>query len=169
MKILAGKYKGISIYTSKNTDFRPTQSKVRKSLFDILGDLSGLKVIDLFSGTGILGFEAASRGAAQVDFVEQDRNRVKYLVQNIKKFDERDFTVHRSDAKRFIMNNSDLFDLILADPPYGQKDLNLLVAECKNKLNSGGRLVLETSVKDAIVESDRDRIFGNTRLSFWSK
>ncbi len=168
MQILAGRYKGVSIQTSAKYDYRPTQSKVRKSLFDILGDLSHKTVIDLFAGSGILGFEALSRMAKSVIFVETNINLVQLLYKNSLKFDKQSCTIKKMDAYKYI-NKKQSVDLILVDPPYGQKDLNLLVKLCLNMLNSGGTLVLETSIKDEIIEADNERIYGSTRLSFWRK
>lgn len=168
MQILAGIYKGVSIQTSAKYDYRPTQSKVRKSLFDILGDLSDKIVIDLFAGSGILGFEALSRMAKSVTFVETNNNLVQLLYKNSLKFDEQRCTIKKMNAYKYIKEKHSA-DLILVDPPYGQKDLNLLVGLCINMLNSGGTLVLETSIKDEIVEADNERIYGSTKLSFWRK
>ena len=72
MRILSGIYKGIDIKTSSKQNYRPTQTKIRKSIFDSLGSLSQCSVLDLFAGTGILGFESASRGASSVVFVEKN-------------------------------------------------------------------------------------------------
>jgi 16S rRNA (guanine966-N2)-methyltransferase len=168
MQILAGRYKGVSIQTSAKYDYRPTQSKVRKSLFEILGDLNGKTVIDLFAGSGILGFEALSRMAKSVIFVETNNNLVQLIYKNSLKFDEQICTIMRIDVYKYI-NKKQSVDLILVDPPYGQKDLNLLVKLCLNMLNPGGTLVLETSIKDEIMEADNERIYGRTRLSFWRK
>jgi 16S rRNA (guanine966-N2)-methyltransferase len=168
MQILAGRYKGVSIQTSAKYEYRPTQSKVRKSLFDILGDLSDKTVIDLFAGSGILGFEALSRMAKSVVFVETNKNLVQLLYKNRIKIDEQNCYIKKIDAYKFIKEDH-LVDLILADPPYGQKDLNLLIEFCLNMLNPGGILVLETSIDDQHIRGDSERIYGSTRLSFWSK
>ena len=72
MKILSGQYKGLEIKTDKSLSYRPTSSRVRKSIFDILGSLQKLSVLDIFAGSGILGFEAASRGATKVSFVDNN-------------------------------------------------------------------------------------------------
>jgi len=168
MQILAGRYKGVNIQTSAKYEYRPTQSKVRKSLFDILGDLSNKTVIDLFAGSGILGFEALSRMAKSVIFVETNKNLVQLLYKNRIKIDELNCTVKKIDAYKFIKEKH-FVDLILVDPPYGQKDLNLLIELCLNMLNPGGILVLETSIKDQHISGDSERIYGSTKLSFWSK
>ena len=168
MQILAGRYKGISIRTTAKNKYRPTQSKVRKSLFDILGDLSGQTVADLFAGTGILGFEAVSRGAKAVTFVESDHQIIKYLYDNIKKVDANICTVRKVNVFKFI-NEKQTFDLILSDPPYGQNNLDLLIDNCKNMLNPNGIFVLESAKSDQHVKADEERIYGSTRLSFWRK
>ena len=141
---------------------------MRKSLFDILGELKDKTVIDLFAGSGILGFEALSRMAKSVIFVESNRNLVEILHKNCFKIGTQKCTIKRMDAYKFLREKHRA-DLILVDPPYGQKDLNLLIKLCLNMLNSGGLLVLETSVKDGHLGADNERIYGSTRLSFWRK
>ncbi len=166
MQILAGRYKGISIQTSAKYKYRPTQSKVRKSLFDILGDLTDKTVIDLFAGSGILGFEALSRMARSVIFVETNKNLVQLLYKNCLQIDQQNCIIKRMDAYKFLKEKRSV-DLIMVDPPYGQKALNLLIELCLNMLNPNGILVLETSTKDEHINADDERIFGSTRLSFW--
>ena len=168
MQILAGIYKGVSIQTSAKYNYRPTQSKVRKSLFDILGDLSDKTVIDLFAGSGILGFEALSRLAKNVIFVENNKYLVQLLYKNRIKIDEVKCTIKKMDVYNFI-KESHFADLILVDPPYGQKDLNLLIDLCLNMLNPNGTLVLETSIKDLHLSGNSERNYGSTKLSFWRK
>ena len=168
MQILAGKHKGVSIQTSAKYNYRPTQSRVRKSLFDILGDLTGLSVVELFAGSGILGFEALSRGAEDVTFVELNSHLVKLLYKNKEKINTDKCNIRKMDVFNFI-NEKHKYDLILGDPPYGQKELNLLIKSCLKMLNPDGLLVLETSTKDMHTSADRERIYGSTKLSFWSK
>ena len=168
MHILAGKHKGVSIQTSAKYNYRPTQSRVRKSLFDILGDLTGLSVVDLFAGSGILGFEALSRGAEEVTFIESNPQLVKLLYNNKDKINPEKCIVKKMDVFNFIDDNRK-YDIILGDPPYGQKGLNLLIESCLKMLNPNGLLVLETSTKDKHTSADRERIYGSTKLSFWSK
>ena len=166
MQILAGIYKGVRIQTSPKQNYRPTQSKVRKSLFDILGDLTGKSVVDLYAGSGILGFEALSRGASDITFVETNIELSNLLHRNCAKFDTKYFNVWKSDVRKFLKRGQ-TFDVIIADPPYGQKDLDLLVDMCKNMLNDEGIFVLESSTKDEHIIADRIKTYGNTRLQFW--
>ena len=117
MRILSGIYKGIHIKTSSKQNYRPTQTKVRKSIFDSLGSLSQCSVLDLFSGTGILGFESASRGASSVVFVEKNLFIYRMLKTNATLYPYTNFSIKRNDAMQFL-ENSKSFDLIIADPPY---------------------------------------------------
>ena len=81
MKILSGTYKGIRIETTKSASYRPTKSRVRKSIFDILSPFHYSNILDLYSGSGILGFESASRGAASVTFVENNFKNINSILQ----------------------------------------------------------------------------------------
>jgi len=165
---LAGKFKGAQIQTRSNLNYRPTQSKIRKSLFDTLGDLSGKKVVDLFSGSGILGFEALSRGARFVTFVEKNKNQIRVLKINCKKNDFNDCKILKMDAVEYL-KKGDKTDIILADPPYGQTELNLLIDLSLQNLNKDGLFVLETSKRAGFLNADREKFYGSTRLSFWKK
>ena len=93
MKILGGQYKGLNIDTSKITSYRPTQARVRKSIFDILTPFTYSNVLDLYSGSGILGFESASRGAESITFVEIDHKAINLLIKNKNKFSNHIFHI----------------------------------------------------------------------------
>ena len=83
IKIIAGKYKGRKLLQVPKTNVRPTQAVVRKSMFDILGNLSNLDVLDLYSGVGTLGIESISRGAKSLVSVEKERFTYKVLIENL--------------------------------------------------------------------------------------
>ena len=85
--VIAGKYKGRKLFDVKNLHVRPTQAKVRKSIFQILEPFDGLEVLDLYAGVGTLGIEAMSRGASRVVFVEKNRIVFKVLQKNIDLFE----------------------------------------------------------------------------------
>ena len=95
MRILAGRFKGRSIKTISSTSYRPTQSRIRKSLFDILGPLNGLSFLDLYAGSGIIVFEAASRGSDNVAFVENDYTTIKLLHENVQNFEKNIFSINK--------------------------------------------------------------------------
>ena len=131
MRILSGIYKGIHIKTSSKQNYRPTQTKVRKSIFDSLRSLSQRSVLDLFSGTGILGFESASRGASSVVFVEKNLFIYRMLKINSTLFPNTNFSINRNDAIQFL-ENSQSYDLIIADPPYNHFNRNYFHTRSSN-------------------------------------
>ena len=169
MNILAGRFKGQNIRTSAKASYRPTTSRVRKSIFDILGDLEGCSVLDLFAGSGILGFEAASRGAAAVTFVDNDRRNVQLIHVNSKML--QDQVEVKVGCKEWIcyLRVRHEYDIIFADPPYGKIDIAKLAEKCLTTLLNNGRFVLETSSRESIPVGGRSKRFGDTLVTIWTK
>lgn len=130
MRIVAGAYRGRAIAAPPGRDTRPTQDRVRQALFDVLGhadwapDLEGARVIDLFAGSGALGLEALSRGAAFALFVETDEAARGAIRDNTEALDLFGRTrLHRRDATDLgarPASTGPAFDLAFLDPPYGQ-------------------------------------------------
>ncbi|NOZ74993.1 MAG: methyltransferase [FCB group bacterium] len=171
MRILSGQYKGIQIGPGLGKGVRPTQSRVRKSLFDILGPLDQVHFVDLFSGTGIIGFEAASRGADPVHFVENHRKRLEQIRVTAEKFSKTQFRFFAEDTFHYL-NSSHYADIIFADPPYRLLDFRekeSLIKLSLEKLSSEGRFILESHGKDTDFHCDQIRTYGDTRLMIWTK
>ena len=166
MKILSGLYKSRSVKTIQNASYRPTVSRVRKSLFDILGPLNGLDILDLFAGSGILGFEAMSRGGSFVTFIENNASSALLIQQNAAALGV-ECSVRKTDVIDYLQSCPQ-FDLIFADPPYGKIELQSLVELCLINLNNGGRLVLESSKHDAELSGGKIKQYGDTRLTFFT-
>ncbi len=116
MRITGGKYRGRRVQCPPGI-IRPAMDRMRESLFSILGSLEGDSFLDLFSGSGLVGIEAASRGANPVTLVEMDRRKGPVIRKNLEFVDE---TVRLvlSDAKRYIKGNHGPFSIIYADPPF---------------------------------------------------
>jgi len=173
MQILAGQYKGRRIVTLPRLSYRPTQSRIRKSLFDIVGGLEGKIVLDLYAGSGILGFEAASRGAEEITFVENNPDMVRLLYKNQNLFKNTNFFIKKIDAVTFL-NSCGTYDLILADPPYenfspGYKiDGKSLVDLCLTKVKLHGQFILEMPSKIDLTGT-REKKYGDTKLVFWNQ
>ena len=169
MNILSGRYKGIEIKTSKSLSYRPTSSKVRKSIFDILGNLQGLSVLDIFAGSGILGFEAASRGASILTFVDNNRKVIKLIKENSHKLNnEVKSYVCCSQWDRFLKQKNQ-YDIIFADPPYGKIDIDQLTKKCFSSLLNNGRFILESSKRDNIPPGGVSKNYGDTIVTIWTK
>ena len=128
---------------------RPTPDRVREALFSMLGSrgaVEGARVLDLFAGTGALGLEALSRGAASAVFVENGRAGQRLIAENIAKLDARHLThVLRSDATRLGALPPPLFDLVFLDPPYGKGLGAPALAAARGSLAPGALIVWEES------------------------
>ncbi len=144
-------------------NLRPTSSKVRQALFNILFDISDLNFLDLFAGTGEIGLTALKKGAKHVTFVEIDRRR----CSDIKKKAPKGSKVVCSDALKFLRNyKGKPFDIIFADPPYDYKLYNELIKEALKHLSEGGVFILEHRADKHFNSKDEKR-YGDTILSFW--
>ena len=166
MKINSGIFRNSSIEILKNSSFRPTTSICRKSFFDTIGPLSEKSFLDIFAGSGIIGFEAASRGAKNVTFVEINKRYLNKIISNSKNFDYDQFNFMARDAHRFI-KKSENFDIIFADPPYELYDLDIFIENALKKLNKGGMLIIESSSKETLEGFDKIAKFGDTNLLYW--
>ncbi len=122
MRVIAGLYKGRTLTTVSDLSVRPATDRVKQTLFDVLStrlDLDGASVLDLFAGSGALGIEALSRGAARVVFVENNRHAVEHIVQNARKVGCEDaIEVEITDSMDYLESAKETYDLIFADPPY---------------------------------------------------
>jgi len=118
MRVITGEYKGRRLHVPRGTSVRPTPERVREALFSILGErVDGARVLDLFAGSGALGIEALSRGAARATFVDDDPRAVDAIARNLTEIGA-DGEVKRRDALAFLAQTQARFDLVFADPPY---------------------------------------------------
>ena len=123
---------------------RPTPDRVRETLFNWLGqDLEGLSCLDLFSGTGALGFEALSRGASRTVMVEQSLPAYKSLLENKNMLNAQGAEIVHRDALQFLPRNAEHFDVIFLDPPFDQGWLPKLLPQLASHLNPGGVVYVE--------------------------
>lgn len=154
MRIVAGKFKGRVIKFPNSKLVRPTTDKTKESIFNYLIhsiDFDGIKVCDIYAGSGSLGLEALSRGAAEVHFVEKDFHVSKMLQENISSLHVDDeCKIFRMDAVRFSkITDHDNYNLILADPPFFKDDIHLVVKNIleNNFLTEEGILLVERSIQ----------------------
>ena len=125
MKIIAGMYKGFCLNTFSGKDIRPTPSKVREAIFDMLGpSIVESDFLDIFAGTGAIGIEAFSRGAKQVTFVEINQRSIRLIKQNLLKIYHEDFSdIIKNDFHKALKRLSEQkrrYDIIFLDPPYNK-------------------------------------------------
>ena len=168
ISLIAGKYKGNKLYQFRNNQVRPTQAKIRKSVFQILEPFHGLVVLDLYAGVGTLGLEALSRGAAQVIFVEKDRRVYSILEKNTTLFPSEKMKLHLCDAVQFISRaHSHQFDIIFADPPYTMTDFQYLKENVQNCLKPNGIFCMEMKKQNIDNSPARIKYYGSTQVVFW--
>ena len=166
MNIISGIFKNRIIKTSTKLSYRPTKSRVRKSLFDSLTQFQFNSVCDLFSGSGIIGFESASRGAESVTFVEKDHKALRLIKENAKLLKGPNYNFYGADVFSFIKHRNG-YDFIYADPPYGEYDISLLAKEVLEHLNKKGKFFLECDKKQVPFFNCSVRDFGQTRILHW--
>src|SRR5437899_742718 len=116
MRIVAGSRKGARILAPKGHDTRPTGDRVREAAFNLIGPVDGASVLDLFAGSGAMGLEALSRGAASCVFVESSRDACRTIGANLDKL-RLEATVLCQDALRALASERGAYDLVLCDPP----------------------------------------------------
>ena len=174
MRIIAGGWRGRAIEAPPGSITRPTADRLRETLFSMLvsriGGFDELRVADLFAGSGALGLEALSRGAASVTFVERDRSAVEAILRNADKLGAND-KVRVIAGSALSLPKSEPFDLIFADPPYSAGSGTAIIRSiaASDWLAPAGWLSVETSRGDAvdagefILEASRD--VGRARLT----
>src|SRR5436305_13528569 len=120
MRVISGTAKGRRLRATKSPDMRPTTDMARQTIFDMLGDVTGARVLDLCAGAGTLGIEALSRGAREAEFVDHDRDACAVILQNLEATGLRSGGhIRRTDLLRFLARKPRMaFDLAFLDPPY---------------------------------------------------
>ena len=144
IRIIAGEYRGRRIRVPARPGLRPTPDRVRETLFNWLGQwLTGLSCLDLFAGSGALGFEAASRGAARVVMVEHDRAAFESLEKTRAAIGAQQVELKFGDAFAYLQKNPERFDVVFLDPPFRQNAPAALLAQLPARLAGGARVYLE--------------------------
>ncbi len=145
VRIIGGQWRSRLLSFPQHPDLRPTADRVRETIFNWLGqDLSGLKCLDLFAGSGALGFEAASRGAALIVMVDADAKTHRALHENKGKLQATQVELIMMDALNFLNSDRRLFDVIFLDPPYRLELLPQLMPLLPAHLADGGYVYAET-------------------------
>jgi len=176
MRIISGKYKGRRITAPKKLPVRPTTDMAKEALFNILNNsyyLDSISVIDLFSGTGNISYEFASRGTKQIYAVDGDYGCVKFINETSKEFDF-NINVLKSDVYKFLEKSSLKADVIFADPPYDfetEKFIKIIdqIFE-RNLLNEEGTLIIEHSKHTILTDHlkfNSSKKYGGNMFSFF--
>jgi 16S rRNA (guanine966-N2)-methyltransferase len=172
MRIIAGTNRGQRIAAPKGRDTRPTSDRVRENAFNLIGPVDDADVLDLFAGSGALGMEALSRGAASATFVESDREACRTINANLDKL-KLHGTVLCQDVLRALAGERRTFDLVLCDPPY-DFDHARLAPHLARLLTEDGLLVYESSGRADPpdvpgLEQRTSRKYGSARLTLYDR
>jgi 16S rRNA (guanine966-N2)-methyltransferase len=169
MRIVAGRWRGRQIGAPRDERVRPTGDRVREAWMSIVNPLlAGAKVLDLFAGSGALGLEALSRGAAHVDFVEIAPASLAALRANAETLGAgADAVIHRADALRFVERlEPHAYDVAFADPPYDH-DQAAKLAEHWLACPFADVLGIEHRSRDTLPGNGDRRRYGNTAITFY--
>ncbi len=175
MRIIAGTRKGHRIAAPKGVATRPTGDRVREAAYNLIGPVDGASVLDLFAGSGAMGLEALSRGAARCVFVESDRAACRAIGANLEKLDLTGALVHCEDVFAAVRRERAAgrrHDLVLVDPPYGAWPAleGRLSGVLPSLLAEAGLLVVETDARtEPVLPLDlvTSRRYGSARLTLF--
>ena len=175
MRVIAGRLGGRRLAAPRGKGTRPTSDKVREAVFGLLGDVAGARFLDLFAGTGALGIEALSRGAAGAVFVERDRGAARVLGENLRslEIDPGQAQVRRADVLdvlRRARRTEETYDLVFIDPPYRQaRDRGPELSESLIPLlRPRARVVVESDGRAPLrlgVGIELERRYGDTMIT----
>ena len=174
MRVIAGHLGGRQFSSPRGHRTHPMSDKGRGALFNALGDISGLSLLDAFAGSGALSFEAISRGAARATAIDIDRNAQKAIADNIKALNlASQVKLVKAVASSWLSTTDDLFDLVLLDPPFDDLQPNLLT-RLAERTKPGGVLVLSLPPKAQISLSDNfhplaTKSYGDNQLVFYRR
>jgi 16S rRNA (guanine966-N2)-methyltransferase len=173
MRVIAGTRKGHKLAAPHGLDTRPTSDRVRENIFNLIGPLDGARVLDLFAGSGALGIEALSRGAASAVFVEHDSEALRAIERNLDHLRLTGARIVRADVLRTIAEEATAgakYDLVLVDPPYGMltEIQPRLARHLPSLLAANGLVVLETDARtqpELPLPIRTTRKYGQTRVT----
>ena len=182
MRIVGGEYKSRQISMPKGVEIRPTQDRVREAIFNILGDISGRNMLELFAGSGAFGIEAISRGAGSVTFVENNFRCAQTIRANLESLGvpSDKYDIMKSNALSVInrlARQEDKFDILFMDPPYhkGLAKKCLINIDSYDILSPNGLVLIEHFKKDelspdlqSLILSDQRR-YGDTLVTIYRK
>lgn len=146
VRIIGGKHRGRKLTFADAEGLRPTADMVRERLFNWLGqDLTGYHVLDLFAGSGVLGFEAASRNAKKVILVENNRTTVHTLRKNAQLLQCEQLNILNADGIQYLKQSQEQFHAVFLDPPFAWKEWHTLFPHLKNCLHQNAWVYLEAA------------------------
>jgi 16S rRNA (guanine(966)-N(2))-methyltransferase RsmD len=177
MRIIHGKYKSKRIDAPKNLPVRPTTDMAKEGIFNVIDNefyFENLVVLDLFSGTGNISYEFASRGAKSVTSIDNNYNCIKFIKSTANQLEFDQLTAYRTDVEKFVKTTASTFRIIFADPPYGMEGQNEIFESIMNgnMLEDQGWLIIEHDSHHSFEEISgfkQQRRYGSVNFSIFVK
>ncbi|MCB0716953.1 MAG: 16S rRNA (guanine(966)-N(2))-methyltransferase RsmD [Bacteroidetes bacterium] len=174
MRIIAGRLRSRRILAPEGEGTRPTSDRVRESLFSMIQarlDLEGISVVDLYAGSGALGFESISRGAERCLFVDKDRRACRVITSNAESLGvDEQVEVRCQDVRSYLRTEEERFDLVLLDPPYADSLVATLPGLIRDLVTPTGLIAMEHGPNVNFEADDGHlltRDFGRTRITLF--
>lgn len=177
IRITGGSHRSRLITVEDQDDLRPTGSRIRETLFNWLGpNLSGLRILDLFAGSGILGFEALSRGASEVTFVDNSRAAIRQLQHNSRELGFTQVNIIQKEALAYLNNTNNQYDLIFLDPPFSTDAMTAINVIMAGVTHSGSMVYREFAKHQPPPPMDSDyfdclkqKTGGQVKYELWKR
>jgi len=176
IRIIAGSHRSRRIPVVNSDGLRPTGDRIRETLFNWLQmDIAGAVVLDACAGTGALGFEAASRGAKQVDMIEVNKLVANQLLQNVKALNFNTVNVKCQSIQQFLSGSKQCYDLVLLDPPFSLDLMTELTESVLAKVENNGFIYREVNKSQELTilpynwHLFRQKSMGQVKIELWQK
>ncbi len=175
MRVITGEARGRRLITLEGEDVRPTTEKVKEAIFSAIQfDIQGRRFLDLFAGSGQMGIEALSRGAECATFVDSSRRAVDIVRKNLNSvgFYDKAKVLH-TDSLSFLEMNSDIYDIVFLDPPYGTGLLQEVLPKVFENVKKTAVIIVENPENEEIFENygefmlDRQKHYGKIKVSMY--
>lgn len=155
MRVITGTARGRKLITLEGNELRPTSEKTKEAIFSIIQfSIEGSKVLDLFAGSGQLGIEALSRGAESCFFIDQNKHAVSIIKENLKNTElVKQATVLNTNARTFLMNTDESFNIAFLDPPYSKGLIEQLLPLVEKRMEKDGLILCEFPFGETVPEN----------------
>ncbi len=155
MRVITGSARGMTLRTLEGDNVRPTTDKVKEAIFSAIQfEIEGRRILDLFAGSGQLGIEALSRGAANATFVDADKNAIRIIKENLAKTKLDSLSsVAQTDSIAFLTMTDKIFDIAFLDPPYGNGLLQKALSKIGEHIAEGGMVICEHPFKEELEDN----------------
>lgn len=174
MRVIAGKLGGLKFQSPQTDHTHPMSEKIRGAIFNALGDIEGLSVLDVFAGSGALSIEAISRGALSAVAIDSDRKALETIKSNANNLDiDGQLSVVGGSVSTWLTDNDQEFDIVLMDPPYDHVDVSV-IEQIAHRAKPAGIVIISLPISVTLELADSfellsSKTYGSAKLVFYRK